>query len=110
MTIFEKIKSYSLEELADFLDKNGSFDQSPWSDWFNDNYCSKCESVMCKAVDCKEKLGIDPWYGEDMECAYCELIDETGCKKCRFFPEMNDVPDNKQVIEMWLKETVPDEE
>ena len=65
---------------------------------------------MCKAADCKEKLGIDPWYGADMECAYCELIDEAGCKKCRFFPEMNDVPDNKQVIEMWLKETVPDEE
>jgi transcription elongation factor Elf1 len=96
MNNFEKLKAMTVGELADWLDKYGQFDGSPWMDWFNENYCSKCESVKCK-VD--EKAAFFP--GHTIDCAYCELE-----HKCKFFPALKDVPDNKMTIEMWLNEEV----
>jgi ATP-dependent helicase/DNAse subunit B len=51
-------------------------------------------------VDAEEKLGITPFsYSGEIECTYCELEN-----KCRFFQELDDVPDNKEMIKMWLEE------
>lgn len=108
MTNFKRLQTMTIDELAEWLDKNGSFDVSPWSEWFGKTYCDKCESIKCRYADAEEKLGFTPYifgsYNGDLECAYCELADESGVKRCRFFPELDDVPDNKEVIEMWLIE------
>jgi hypothetical protein len=90
----------TIDELAEWLDKNCMFDNSPWLNSFNEKYCEKCESIKCKYVDAEEKLGITPFsYSGEIECAYCELEN-----KCRFFQELDDVPDNKEMIKMWLEE------
>ena len=85
----------TVDELADWLDKNGCFDDSPWSDFFDKEYCRKCEAIKCTYADVKEK----PSYSGEVECAYCEVYG-----KCKFFPEFDDIPSNKYVIKMWLKE------
>jgi hypothetical protein len=82
MTNFEKFKSMSIDELADWLDKYGQFDGSPWMEWFNDNYCKKCESIECE-VDEKDAF----WPGYTMDCTYCELEN-----KCKYFPHLNSAP------------------
>ena len=89
---FSYIKDMSIDELTDWLDKYGQFDDSPWMNWFNENYCKKCESIKCK-VDEKDAL----WPGYTMDCAYCELE-----KKCKYFPQLDNIPDNKNIIKMWL--------
>ena len=88
MTVFESIKSKNIDELSEWLDKYGAMDCSPWTKWFDENYCSKCEAeeIYVSAIDAKH------------ECAWCELHG-----KCKYFQEMNDIPDNKQVIKMWLE-------
>jgi hypothetical protein len=105
MNNFERLKSMSVEELAEWLDKNGSFDDSPWLNAFNEKYCAKCGSIECNYADAKEKLGITPFYDDTIECAYCEIYN-----KCRYFEDMNDVPDNREMIKMWLESEVEDEE
>ena len=100
MINFERLQSMSIDELAEWLDKNCMFDNSPWLNSFNEKYCEKCESIKCKYVDAEEKLGITPFsYSGEIECTYCELEN-----KCRFFQELEDVPDNKEMIKMWLEE------
>lgn len=96
MTNFDFLRSMSVEKLAKWLDEHGQFDGSPWMDWFNENYCSNCESIKCK-VD--EKVAFFP--GHTIDCAYCELEN-----KCKFFPELNEVPDNEGIIKMWLNHEV----
>lgn len=105
MTNFEYIKTLSLEELAEWLDKNGSFDDSPWLNSFNEKYCSKCESIEVTYEDSINKLGLEPlFYDCTTECTYCELEN-----KCQFFSELDDVPDNKEMIKLWLIEEVTNE-
>ena len=104
MTNLEKIKNMDIDILAAWLDEHGMFDHSPWSEWWDKNYCSKCESVECSYADAEEKLSLTPFYNETFECAYCELADENGITRCRFFPELDGVPDNETVIKMWLEE------
>lgn len=100
MNNFKRIQSMTIDELAEWLDKNCMFDNSPWLNSFNEKYCEKCESIKCKYVDAEEKLGITPFsYSGEIECAYCELEN-----KCRFFQDLDDVPDNKEMIKMWLEE------
>lgn len=88
MTIFEDIKSKNLDELAKWLNEHGC-DDSPWILWFDKNYCKKC--------DCIPYDESTPW----KECAWCEVHD-----KCRFFPEMDGVPDCLQIVKMWLESEV----
>ena len=104
MTNFKRLQTMTIDELAEWLDKHGQFDLSPWLTWWDKNYCSNCESIKCKYVDAKEKLGfsVSSYYDREIECAYCELADESGVKKCRFFPELNDVPSNLDIIKLWL--------
>ena len=99
MNNFENLKSLSLESLATWLDINVRFDDSPWMKWFDKKYCRNCESIECTYVDY--------WKSDEhnckVECAYCELE-----HKCRFFPDMEDIPDNRDIIELWLKENIDD--
>lgn len=105
MTNLEMFKAMSIEELAKWLDEYGHFDDSPWSNWFNENYCSKCEPIKCKYKDAEKTLGFCPYlfgsYSGDLDCAYCELE-----HKCKFFPDLEDTPSNLETIKMWLSEEV----
>lgn len=88
MNNFEKLQSMSVEDLAKWLDQNGMWDHSPWSQWFDSTYCKRCESVEAYVPD---------W---DRECdfAWCELE-----HKCRYFTDLEDVPDCKEIIKMRLE-------
>ena len=100
MTNFKHIQSMSIDELAEWLDKNCSFGDSLWLNDFNEKYCSKCEAIKLQYEDAKEKLGLELFsYDLTTECAYCECHDH-----CRFFPEIKGIPNNKKIIEMWLIE------
>lgn len=93
MNNFEKLKSMAVDELAEWLDKNGMWDNSPWSLWFDQKYCKNCEEIMCKSPDdCRE-----------FPCAYCEIY-----YNCRFFQDKEDVPDSKEIIKMWLESNEED--
>lgn len=59
---FERLQSMPIDELADWLDRNGQFDNSPWTNWFAKRYCDNCESIECQYVEAKEKLGITPFF------------------------------------------------
>ncbi len=96
MTNFEWLNSMTISELVDWLDKYGQSDDAPWAAWFNETYCNKCASIKC-TVDRKNAF----FPGHTVDCAYCELE-----KKCKYFPVLKDIPDNKMVIEMWLNEEV----
>lgn len=91
-----------MKELAEWLDEHGMYDNSPWSTWFDKNYCSKCESIECKVIDddISKKLGFKPRYG-NIQCAYCELE-----KKCKFFPDLEETPSCSDIIEMWLEQSM----
>ena len=82
MTVFELFKSKSIDELVDWLDENCTPDFSPWMNWWDDNCCKKCDGV----------------FQDGLEYGWCELHG-----KCKFFQDMNDIPDNKQMIKMWLE-------
>ena len=100
MTVFENIKNKNINEFAEWLDNNyETYDTSPWMNWWNDNYCTKCETVIDYVPDDE---GEQTWHF-GMECAWCELND-----KCRFFPEMDDAPDSKDIIKLWLESEVED--
>lgn len=104
MIQFDLFKAMTLEEFAEWLDKNGQFDGSPWMTWFNSNFCNKCESIECAYSD-YWKSDANFSYTGKLECSYCELEG-----KCKFFPEMPDTPSNKDIIIMWLKEPVKNDE
>ena len=98
MNNYEQLISYSLEDLADWLVVNVQFDDSPWITWFDDNFCSKCEAIEC-AYSEYWNSNEEPYPKCTIKCAYCELED-----KCKFFPEIQGIPSNKDIIVMWLKE------
>lgn len=87
-TMFDYIHNMNNKELARWLNMYGLFDNSPWIQWFDKKYCSKCEAELVYL----------PSSDRQAECSYCELYGQ-----CRFFLEMNESPDNEQVVEMWLK-------
>lgn len=85
---FEQFKSMTLEDFALWLDEHGQFDGSPWIKWWDENYCQDCDPEIVTVVDT----------GKEMECAWCEIHD-----KCRFFQEMDHIPESAEIIKMWLE-------
>ena len=83
MTVLEDIKSKNIDEFVEWLDANVSFDVAPYMRWFDNNYCRRCEEEVNEAGH---------------ECGWCELNE-----KCKFFQELNDIPNTKQIIKMWLE-------
>jgi hypothetical protein len=88
MTVFEDITSKNIDEFAKWLNENGS-DNSPWILWFDEKYCRKCKGVPINESE--------PW----KKCAWCELHN-----KCRFFADIESVPDCLQIAKMWLESEV----
>ena len=98
MNNFDKLKNMDIESFAKWLDEHGQFDGSPWMDFFNENYCKKCESIKVKSGISEKKLGLSPLkYGGTVECAWCELHG-----KCKHFKKLKEVPSNIDIIKMWL--------
>lgn len=91
MTNFLNLQTMSVTELAEWLNENGLWDNSPWMLWFDKTYCQRCDSVK----------GFMPELNKECECAYCEAY-----ANCRFFTNMDHVPDCKEIIMMWLKAEV----
>lgn len=81
MKVFDDIKSKNIDELAEWLDKYGAFDNSPWIKWFDENYCSRCEP--------------------ESEYGWCELNG-----KCKFFEDMDDIPCCEQMVKLWLESEI----
>lgn len=96
MNNFDKLKSFDIDQLAEWLDVNGMWDNSPWSLWWDRKYCQNCESVKAPG---------DNYWGFKSNCgyAYCEVEN-----KCRYFPDHDDVPDCKEIVKMWLEAEVED--
>ena len=88
MTVFDGIKSKNIDELTEWINENLVFDRAPFWKWWDNNYCSKCVS----------ELGYMPHLNKECEFAWCELNG-----KCKFFMELNDIPDEKQIVKMWLE-------
>ena len=88
MNKYEQLISSSLEGFADWLDINGQFDGSPWMTWFNNKYCENCEPIKGRYPDSTYEFN----------CSYCESKN-----KCRYFPDMEETPSNRDIIEMWLR-------
>lgn len=89
MNNYDNIMSKNIDELVDWLDEFMSVDNAPWYLWWDKNYCNKCEPEIVYYESDKGRIPI--------ECSWCELE-----KKCKFFPELDEIPDNKQIIKMWL--------
>ena len=87
-TKFDIFKSMTLEQFAEWLDKYGQFDGSQWMSWFDKKYCKNCEPIMCHYEDSKNEF----------PCSYCEINN-----KCKFFPNIDHAPNNKEIIKMWLE-------
>lgn len=88
MRVFDTIKTKDIEEFSEWLDEYGMFDDSPWMNWFDKNYCNNCESETVYV----------PAFKIEAQCSWCELH-----KKCKYFTDMNNIPDNKEIIKMWLE-------
>lgn len=89
--VFDKFKSINIDGMAEWLDQYGMFDNSPWMTWFDQQYCKNCEDVMCKYENGKREF---PY-------SYCEFNGN-----CKFFPDLDESPDNKMIIKMWLESEV----
>ena len=87
MTNFEKLKSMNEEEISKFLDSLVNIDDNPWIVWFNKRYCKNCEAIRSYAQI------PDIYY----DSTYCEVNGN-----CRYFQDKDDIPDNKEMIELWL--------
>ena len=99
MTLFDKFKSMTIDELAEFIDEYGMYDNTPWMNWWDKNYCDKCESIKLDYDETQKILNIVPFFKEaKIECAYCEVYN-----KCRYFLDNDDVPSTKDIIKMWLE-------
>ena len=87
MIVFEKIKSMNIDEFAEWYEANCLHDNDPCLRWWDKTYCQNCEGII--------KDDIVPY---PHEFAYCELNGN-----CRYFKDMDNIPDNIQTIKMWLE-------
>lgn len=97
MTVFEDIHIKNLDELVEWLDKNGAHTDAPWQKWYHKTYCRKCKAVKASFVS--DQYG-DYWDGEH-EFSWCELYGN-----CRYFQDMKKVPNRKETIGLWLESEV----
>ena len=82
MKNIDKLKSMTIDELAEYIAENWIHDNDPVITWFDENHCKKCDSVII----------------DSSEYAWCEVH-----KKCPFFLQLNGMPENKDMIKLWLE-------
>lgn len=87
MTMFDNFKNKDIDELAEWLSEHESFDDAQYWNWWDENYCNKCEPETAYLFS----------PDRESECAWCELHD-----KCKFFQDMDKIPSKKEIIKMWL--------
>ena len=87
MSIFDCMKNMTIDEMVDYLDKNWTTDNAPWISWWDEHLCNGCEPIYK-----------DTELYDNVEFTWCEIN-----KNCRFFSDMNSVPDNKMMIRVWLE-------
>lgn len=88
MTVFEKIKSMNIDEFASWFDKHCTHDNDLCITWWNDTYCNKCEPIIGRYEDSDR----------DIEFSWCEIYG-----KCRFFQEIEHVPNTLEMTKLWLE-------
>lgn len=86
MTNLEAFRSMTMDidKFAKWLHENCG-DDAAWVLWFDKKYCNKCECIPMNDYSC-------------LEYAYCEVN-----KKCRYFPDLNEIPSMEDIIKMWLE-------
>ena len=94
MTKFENLKSKNIDEFAEWFEENCLYDDDPCIRWFDETYCKNCEPIIKQNE-----------MGYKMEYAYCELNGN-----CRYFKDMNELPNNKQMVKLWLESEYNDED
>lgn len=82
MTVFENLKSMNIDKFAEWYENNCLHNNDPCIKWWDKTYCKNCEAIV----------------KDDKEYAYCELN-----HKCRFFKDMDNVPDCRQMTKLWLE-------
>lgn len=99
MTRYEKMSSFSIDELTEWIYEYGHHDDSPWMTWFDKKYCTNCTPIRLTREEVREKnLGLEMWYSDSREFSYCEVN-----HKCRFFDEE---PNLTFTIRTWLEEEI----
>lgn len=81
-----------IETLAKFLVDSLGLEEDgipTYAKWFNENYCGKCPIVSTH----KDEVNDVEW-----EYRHCECNDN-----CYFFQHLKKVPDNVELLTMWLK-------
>lgn len=91
MTVYEKIMSMTIDEFAEWFDKYCTYDDDLCINWWNDNYCRKCEP----------EIGHYKGSDREIEFSWCELHN-----KCRFFQDMDSMPNRLQTVKLWLESRV----
>lgn len=97
MKWFEKIQNeMTVEELAQFLDSILAYDATPWSRYFQKEFCDKCEPILGTLPGSS-----DP--EKEHEFAPCELKNEDGthnnpCGYANCFPV--------ELVKLWLNSEV----
>lgn len=97
MTQFENFRTMTIEQFAEWLDEHGYFDGSPWMTWFDEKYCSNCPTEHGYLPDDSG----EERYLVPTEFSWCEANG-----KCKFFPEMDEEPEPKDIVKMWLESEV----
>ena len=92
MNNLKKLQSMNIDQLVDWLDENGHHNAIWWK-WFEGKYCDNCDTITTLISDCDGEETSRPFV-----CFYCEEND-----KCSFFPDMDNVPDSKETIKLWLE-------
>ena len=82
-----------IDQLVEWLDDRADDEELIWLVWFSKKYCDNCERGVV----------YDEYYGRERGCVYCETHNN-----CCFFPDMQKVPDHKEIIKLWLESEVQD--
>ena len=69
MTVYEKLKDMSIQQVAQFLNKLQDYDNLPWYELFSSKYCNKCEPVIKRSNA----------FGFNVEVEYAPCETEVGC-------------------------------
>ena len=46
-----KLTEEEFDKIAEWLDENVPVDGAPWTMWFDENYCRKCDIIKTKQLE-----------------------------------------------------------
>lgn len=87
MTVFEKFKSMSIDDFAKWYEDK-LYEEDPCIDWWDNTYCKKC-------------MADDSYESDGLSYEWCNIHG-----KCKYFQELDNVPDFKQMIKIWLESEI----